>query len=116
MTRDETISTLVLHGWEPFMTGSTILGIHIVAGIFNTDTRRTITFAPPGQLQRSKLDKAAVLETCEWDEVNDDAIEVFGRVYDHVEVISGLQRSVAMRNAQLDHIDGFSGWHRGRSA
>lgn len=86
MTRDETIGTLVLHGWQPFLSGSTLLGIKIAGGIFNRDSRRAITFAPPAQVQWVRLDRAAELEACEWIEIDDKALEVFGRVYDQKEV------------------------------
>ena len=81
MTRDEIITTLVLHGWEPFMSGSTILGIKIAAGIWNREERLTITFAPPAQLRWNVLDSDADLVTCAWDDLNDSVIEVFGRVH-----------------------------------
>jgi hypothetical protein len=106
MTRDQTIATLILHGWEPYAVFGTLGGMDVQAAIWNRDTRWTIRWAPPSSVQWVRIAKEAALNGCDWSMLEDRAIEVFGNVYDHEEVglggLAQLQQSVAIRNARLD--------------
>lgn len=85
MTRDETIATLVLHGWQPFILGMPGV-VDLGFGIVNTERKRTIVIRPNGHVSFAPITDPGMLETSEWDEIPEQTIFRFGICYQSEEM------------------------------